>query len=67
MITAADLEQREKDRALYAALASECEACISLSAPSAAPMGLQFDRRPELHGARLLSRHSGDLSAGVAG
>jgi Asp-tRNA(Asn)/Glu-tRNA(Gln) amidotransferase A subunit family amidase len=35
-----DLAQRDKDRALYAELAAECEACISLSAPSAAPMGL---------------------------
>ena len=41
-----DLEQREKDRALYAALASECEACISLSAPSAAPMGLHSTGDP---------------------
>ena len=33
-----DIAQRDKNRALYAELAGECEACISLSAPSAAPM-----------------------------
>ena len=42
----ADLAQREKDRALYAELATECEACISLSAPSAAPMGLHSTGDP---------------------
>jgi len=41
-----DLAQRDKDRALYAELASECEACISLSAPSAAPMGLHSTGDP---------------------
>jgi Asp-tRNA(Asn)/Glu-tRNA(Gln) amidotransferase A subunit family amidase len=41
-----DLAQREKDRTLYAALASECAACISLSAPSAAPMGLHSTGDP---------------------
>jgi len=41
-----DLAQRDRDRALYAELASECEACISLSAPSAAPMGLDSTGDP---------------------
>jgi Asp-tRNA(Asn)/Glu-tRNA(Gln) amidotransferase A subunit family amidase len=41
-----DLAQRDKDRALYAELAKECEACISLSAPSAAPMGLESTGDP---------------------
>jgi Asp-tRNA(Asn)/Glu-tRNA(Gln) amidotransferase A subunit family amidase len=41
-----DLGQRDKDRALYAELASECEACISLSAPSAAPVGLHSTGDP---------------------
>jgi Asp-tRNA(Asn)/Glu-tRNA(Gln) amidotransferase A subunit family amidase len=41
-----DLAQRDKDRALYAALAGECEACISLSAPAAAPMGLGSTGNP---------------------
>jgi len=41
-----DLAHREKDRALYAELATECEACISLSAPSAAPMGLHSTGDP---------------------
>jgi hypothetical protein len=36
-----DIAQRDKNRALYAELAGECEACISLSAPSAAPVGLE--------------------------
>jgi Asp-tRNA(Asn)/Glu-tRNA(Gln) amidotransferase A subunit family amidase len=41
-----DLAQRDKDRALYAELASECEACISLAAPSAAPVGLHSTGDP---------------------
>src|SRR5215813_4900556 len=32
-----DLAQRDKARALYAELAAECDACVSLSAPAAAP------------------------------
>jgi Asp-tRNA(Asn)/Glu-tRNA(Gln) amidotransferase A subunit family amidase len=41
-----DLGQRDKDRALYAELAAQCDACISLSAPSAAPMGLESTGDP---------------------
>jgi Asp-tRNA(Asn)/Glu-tRNA(Gln) amidotransferase A subunit family amidase len=41
-----DIAQRDKNRALYAELAGECEACISLSAPSAAPMGLESTGDP---------------------
>jgi Asp-tRNA(Asn)/Glu-tRNA(Gln) amidotransferase A subunit family amidase len=41
-----DLAQREKARALYSELAAQCEACISLSAPAAAPMGLQSTGDP---------------------
>jgi Asp-tRNA(Asn)/Glu-tRNA(Gln) amidotransferase A subunit family amidase len=35
-----DLAAREKVRALYAELAADCDVCIGLSAPSAAPIGL---------------------------
>src|SRR5262249_29438710 len=35
-----DLAERDKVRARYAELASDCDACISLSAPAAAPLGL---------------------------
>jgi Asp-tRNA(Asn)/Glu-tRNA(Gln) amidotransferase A subunit family amidase len=41
-----DLEEREKARACYAELAAECDACISLSAPSAAPLGLDSTGDP---------------------
>jgi Asp-tRNA(Asn)/Glu-tRNA(Gln) amidotransferase A subunit family amidase len=41
-----DLAQRDKDRSLYAELAAQCEACISLSAPSAAPLGLESTGDP---------------------
>ena len=34
------LLERERARALYAGLESECEACVTLSAPAAAPLGL---------------------------
>ncbi len=41
-----DLAQRDKARALYAELAAECDACVSLSAPAAAPMGLESTGDP---------------------
>jgi Asp-tRNA(Asn)/Glu-tRNA(Gln) amidotransferase A subunit family amidase len=41
-----DLAQRDKTRALYAELAAECDACVSLSAPAAAPLGLESTGNP---------------------
>jgi Asp-tRNA(Asn)/Glu-tRNA(Gln) amidotransferase A subunit family amidase len=41
-----DLAQRDKARALYAQLAADCDACISLSAPAAAPLGLDSTGDP---------------------
>jgi Asp-tRNA(Asn)/Glu-tRNA(Gln) amidotransferase A subunit family amidase len=41
-----DLAERDKARALYAALAAECDACVSLSAPAAAPLGLESTGDP---------------------
>jgi Asp-tRNA(Asn)/Glu-tRNA(Gln) amidotransferase A subunit family amidase len=41
-----DLAQRDKVRALYAGLAAECDACVSLSAPGAAPIGLESTGDP---------------------
>ena len=41
-----DLAQRDKTRALYAELAADCDACVSLSAPAAAPMGLESTGDP---------------------
>jgi Asp-tRNA(Asn)/Glu-tRNA(Gln) amidotransferase A subunit family amidase len=41
-----DLAQREKARAQYAALAAECDVCVGLSAPAAAPIGLQSTGDP---------------------
>ena len=41
-----DLAQRDQARALYAELAAECDACVSLSAPAAAPMGLESTGDP---------------------
>src|SRR5215471_7041046 len=41
-----DLMQRDKARALYAELAAECDACVSLSAPAAAPLGLESTGDP---------------------
>jgi Asp-tRNA(Asn)/Glu-tRNA(Gln) amidotransferase A subunit family amidase len=34
------LLERERARALYAGIESECDACVTLSAPAAAPLGL---------------------------
>jgi Asp-tRNA(Asn)/Glu-tRNA(Gln) amidotransferase A subunit family amidase len=41
-----DLAQRDKARALYAELATDCDACVSLAAPAAAPMGLESTGDP---------------------
>ncbi|MGA7486860.1 MAG: amidase family protein, partial [Xanthobacteraceae bacterium] len=41
-----DLAQRDKARALYAELAAECDACVSLAAPAAAPIGLESTGDP---------------------
>ena len=41
-----DLAQRGRTRALHAELAAECDACISLAAPAAAPMGLESTGDP---------------------
>jgi Asp-tRNA(Asn)/Glu-tRNA(Gln) amidotransferase A subunit family amidase len=40
------LAQRDQTRALYAELAAECDACVSLAAPAAAPMGLESTGDP---------------------
>ena len=41
-----DLAQRNKARSLYTELAAECDACVSLSAPAAAPLGLESTGDP---------------------
>jgi Asp-tRNA(Asn)/Glu-tRNA(Gln) amidotransferase A subunit family amidase len=41
-----DLAQRDQIRTRYAELAAECDACVSLSAPAAAPMGLESTGDP---------------------
>jgi len=41
-----DLAHREKVRACYAALETDCDACISLSAPAGAPLGLDSTGDP---------------------
>ncbi len=43
----ADLRERERLRAVHAALAANCDACITLAAPSNAPEGLAFTGSPE--------------------
>jgi len=40
------LAERARIRALFAALAGDCDACVTLSAPSAAPLGLQSTGNP---------------------
>ena len=42
----ADLKTREDVRAVYEALKAECDMCVSLPAPSAAPIGLQSTGDP---------------------
>jgi Asp-tRNA(Asn)/Glu-tRNA(Gln) amidotransferase A subunit family amidase len=44
----AELKKRDEARAVYASLASECDVCVTLSAPGAAPVGLQSTGDPSL-------------------
>jgi Asp-tRNA(Asn)/Glu-tRNA(Gln) amidotransferase A subunit family amidase len=43
----ADLKERARLRSAYAELAGNCDACLTLSAPSGAPEGLNFTGNPE--------------------
>jgi Asp-tRNA(Asn)/Glu-tRNA(Gln) amidotransferase A subunit family amidase len=43
----ADLKERARIRAVHAALAENCDACITLAAPGAAPEGLNSTGNPE--------------------
>ncbi len=43
----ADLRERNRLRAVHAALAANCDVCITLAAPSNAPEGLSFTGSPE--------------------
>jgi Asp-tRNA(Asn)/Glu-tRNA(Gln) amidotransferase A subunit family amidase len=43
----ADLKERARIRAVHAALAQNCEACLTLAAPGAAPEGLASTGNPE--------------------
>jgi Asp-tRNA(Asn)/Glu-tRNA(Gln) amidotransferase A subunit family amidase len=43
----ADLAERARVRAVHAALAATCDACITLAAPGAAPQGLSSTGNPE--------------------
>ena len=43
----ADLKERARIRAVYAALAATCEACVTLAAPGGAPQGLGWTGNPE--------------------
>jgi len=45
----ADLKERARVRAVHAELAANCEACITLSAPSQAPEGLGSTGNPEFN------------------
>ena len=42
----AALVERERIRAVYAELASNCDACVTLTAPGAAPLGLESTGNP---------------------
>jgi Asp-tRNA(Asn)/Glu-tRNA(Gln) amidotransferase A subunit family amidase len=41
-----DIAERERRRAIYRALEAECDACLTLSAPGAAPVGLESTGDP---------------------
>jgi Asp-tRNA(Asn)/Glu-tRNA(Gln) amidotransferase A subunit family amidase len=45
----ADLRERARVRAVHAELAATCDACITLSAPSHAPEGLNSTGNPEFN------------------
>ena len=62
-----DLAQREQARALYAGLAADCDACVSLAAPAAAPLGLESTGNPNCTVHASLLGIPGGLAAGAAG
>ena len=41
-----DIKERDRRRAVYQALAAECDGCLTLSAPGAAPVGLGWTGDP---------------------
>ncbi len=43
-----ELKRRDEARAVYAALASECDVCVTLAAPGAAPKGLASTGDPNM-------------------
>ena len=63
----ADLKERARIRAVYAELAANCDACITLAAPSGAPEGLGFDRQSGIRRAGFAPWRAGAVAAAVRG
>ena len=62
-----DITERARRRAIYQSLEAEFDACVTLAAPGAAPVGLGMDRRPGVRSSRLDARRSGDLASPPSG
>ena len=59
-----DITERDRRRAVYQALAAEFDACLTLAAPGAAPVGLGWTGDPAFVIPGLDARRSGDLAPG---
>ena len=58
-----DIAERQRRRAVYQALEAEFDACLTLSAPGAAPVGLELDGRSGVRDPGLDARRSHDLAS----
>ena len=63
----ADLKERARVRAVHAALAANCDACIALAAAGGAPEGIELYRQSRFRRAGFAARGSGAVTAGVFG
>jgi hypothetical protein len=57
---------RDEIRKSYEELYSDFDACITLAASGAAPMGLRLHRQPDIWCARFAVGHAGAVAAGAA-
>ena len=59
------LSERQRIREVYAALHTVCDACMTLAAPGAAPIGLDLDWQSGLYRADLAVGSPQPLTPGV--
>ena len=61
------IAERDRIRGVYAALNATCDVCVSLAAPGAAPVGLDWTGDSQVRGPGLAPRHAVDVVARARG